>query len=84
MKLVDTIEMMSSPVYQERFKAEYIQLDIRIKALSNVIEKYNNGTLQFTPDCDIEILIEQLVHMRNYRNILKQRAIIENINLEVL
>lgn len=84
MKLVDTIEMMSSPVYQERFKAEYMQLDIRIKALSNVIEKYNNGTLQFTPDCDIEILIEQLVHMRNYRNILKQRAIIENINLEVL
>ena len=84
MKLVDTIEMMSSPVYQERFKAEYMQWDIRIKALSNVIEKYNNGTLQFTPDCDIEILIEQLVHMRNYRNILKQRAIIENINLEVL
>lgn len=84
MKLVDTIEMMSSPVYQERFKAEYMQLDIRIKALSNVIEKYNNGTLHFTPDCDIKILIEQLVHMRNYRNILKQRAIIENINLEVL
>lgn len=84
MKLVDTVEMMSSPVYQERFKAEYMQLDIRIKALSNVIEKYNNGTLHFTPDCDIEILIEQLVHMRDYRNILKQRAIIENINLEVL
>ncbi len=84
MKLVDTIEMMSSPVYQERFKAEYMQLDIRIKALSNVIEKYNNGTLHFTPDCDIEMLMEQLVYMRNYRNILKQRAIIENVNLEAL
>ena len=84
MKLIDTIEMMSSPVYQERFRAEYMQLDIRIKALSNVIEKYNNGTLHFTPDCDIEMLIEQLVHMRNYRSILKQRAIIENINLEDL
>lgn len=84
MKLVDTVEMMSSPVYQERFKAEYMQLDIRIKALSNVIEKYNNGTLHFTPDCDIEILIEQLVHMKDYRSILKQRAIIENVNLEDL
>ena len=84
MKLVDTIEMMSSPVYQERFKAEYMQLDIRIKALSNVIEKYNNGTLHFTPDCSIEMLIEQLTHMKNYRSILKQRAIIENVNLEDL
>lgn len=84
MKLVDTVEMMSSPVYQERFKAEYMQLDIRIKALSNVIEKYNNGTLHFTPDCNIKMLIEQLVHMKDYRSILKQRAIIENINLEDL
>ena len=84
MKLVDTVEMMSSPVYQERFKAEYMQLDIRIKALSKVIEKYNNGTLHFTPDCNIEMLIEQLVHMKDYRSILKQRAIIENVNLEDL
>ena len=84
MKLIDTIEMMSSPVYQERFRAEYMQLDIRIKALSNVIEKYNNGTLHFTPDCDIKMLIEQLIHMINYRSILRQRAIIENINLEEL
>lgn len=84
MKLVDTIKMMSSPVYQERFRAEFMQLDIRIKALSNVIERYNNGTLHFTPDCNIEMLMEQLVHMRNYRDILKQRAIIENINLEEL
>ena len=47
MKLVDTIKMMSSPVYQERFRAEFMQLDIRIKALSNVIEKYNKLSQHF-------------------------------------
>ena len=30
MKLIDTVEMMNSENYKERFRAEYFQLDIRI------------------------------------------------------
>ena len=30
MKLIETVEMMNSENYKERFRAEYFQLDIRI------------------------------------------------------
>lgn len=44
MKLIDTVEMMNSENYKERFRAEYFQLDIRINGLSNMLEKYKEGT----------------------------------------
>ena len=37
MDLKDTIDMMNSPDYKERFKAEFFQLDIRIKKLANML-----------------------------------------------
>ena len=37
MKLIDTVEMMNSENYKERFRAEYFQLDIRINGLSNML-----------------------------------------------
>ena len=55
MKLIDTVEMMNSENYKERFRAEYFQLDIRINELSNMLEKYKEGTLAFTPSCSYEV-----------------------------
>lgn len=39
MKLIDTVEMMNSENYKERFRAEYFQLVIRINGLSNMLER---------------------------------------------
>ena len=81
MKLIDTVEMMNSENYKERFRAEYFQLDIRINELSNMLEKYKEGTLAFTPSCSYGVLYTQLVLMENYKRSLEERAKIENIIL---
>lgn len=36
MELKDTVQMMESVDYKERFKAEYLQLKIRINGLRNI------------------------------------------------
>ena len=43
--------------------------------------KYEAGTLEFTPSCDISILDDQLYYMQNYLRTLRIRAEIENIDL---
>ena len=81
MELKDTIEMMNSPDYKERFKAEYQQLKIRYDKLDAMTVKYEAGTLDFTPDCSLQILKEQKMHMGCYLRCLKIRAEIEGIKL---
>lgn len=81
MKLLETVEMMNSSDFKERFKAEYYQLDNRIKGLDNMLGKYKEGLLSFKPKCSYELLYKQLIFMIEYRNILEQRAMIENIEL---
>ena len=82
MELKDTIEMMGSADYQERYKAEYYQLKIRAEKLSAMLEKYKAGTLNFTPSCSYELLFEQLIYMRGYMRILQERAKIESVALK--
>lgn len=74
MKLDETVKMMNSQDFKERFKAEYLQLKIRMEGLSNMLKKYKEGTLNFKPKCSYEILYRQLVHMEGYLNVLKERA----------
>ena len=80
-ELKDTVEMMGSDDYKERFVAEYVQLKIRYKKLYAVLEKYAADKLDFKPTCPIEILYEQLDHMEAYLNILKIRADYEDVEL---
>lgn len=82
MELKDTIEMMNSEDFKERFKAEYMQTKIRYDKLDEMTVKYEAGTLPFTPNCSLELLKEQKKHMWNYICCLKIRAEIENIKLE--
>ena len=82
MELKDTIELMTSADFRERFIAEYAQLDIRYKGLSRMVTAYANGTLNFTPKCSIEILKQQLREMDAYMATLEERAEIEGIDLE--
>lgn len=83
MELKDTIEMMNSDNYQERFKAEYYQLKIRIEKLSAMLKDYKAGKLKFEPSCSYELLFSQLIYMQNYLDILLERAKFENIDLWV-
>lgn len=84
MKLNETSEMMSSPDYKERFRAEYLQLTIRIDGLRVMLEKYKAGTLPFTPTCSYELLSKQLNTMNLYRLCLEERARVEDIDLEIM
>lgn len=56
MELQETIEMMNSNDYKERFKAEYHQLKIRTVKLASFLRKYKNNELDFTPKCSYEFL----------------------------
>lgn len=81
MNLKDTITLMQSDDYKERFKAEYLQTKIRYEKLHKTIVKYEAGTLKFTPTCSIELLKEQASAMGNYLYFLEVRAEIEGIEL---
>lgn len=81
MELKDTIELMNSEDYKERFKAEYLQAKIRYDKLDSMTVKYEAGTLNFTPSCSLELLKEQKKYMGNYIRTLKIRAEIEKIDL---
>ena len=81
MELKDTIEMMQSDDFKERFKAEYYQTKIRYDKLDAMTVKYEAGTLPFTPNCSLELLKEQKAFMGNYIWCLKIRAEIEGIEL---
>ena len=82
MKLIDTIEMMDSDDYKERFRAEYFQLENRIEGLSAMLDKYRKGALNFTPKTIIKLLDGQLSSMITYKTHLVERAKIEEISLE--
>lgn len=51
MELKDTIELMNSEDYKERFKAEYYQAKIRYDKLYKMLVKYDAGTLNFELSC---------------------------------
>lgn len=79
--LKDTVTMMNSEDYKERFRAEYFQTKIRYEKLHAMTIKYEAGTLNFTPSCSLELLNEQKRHMGNYLHCLEVRAEIEKIDL---
>ena len=81
MELKDTIDLMQSDDYKERFKAEYYQAKIRYDKLDTMTVKYEARTLKFTPKCSLELLKQQKMFMGNYIRTLKIRAEIEGIEL---
>lgn len=81
MNLVDTVELMLSDNYEDRFKAEYYQLRERYNRLSRMVVKYEAETLDFEPKCSLLTLKKQLDAMRTYAYLLEVRAQIEGIIL---
>lgn len=82
MKLKDTVKLMKSDDFKDRFKAEYYQLKNRICGLDNMLNKMENGELPFTPKCSYGVLRTQLQIMWAYKAVLEERARIEGIELD--
>lgn len=87
-ELKETVELMNSSDYKERFIAEYWQTKIRyekLKVFCNKIEAAKTRDVPvFEPehDCPYELLRDQQRAMGQYLHLLEVRAIIEDINLE--
>ena len=81
MELTDTVALMNGSDFRDRFRAEYLQLSIRLG--KQMLYKMKTGTLTFTPSCSYELLHEQVVYMKQYKRVLEERAKIENIDLPI-
>ena len=82
MRMEDARALMMSDDFRERTKAEYWELRIRWERLGNMLDKWEDGTLDFTPNCPRLLLVRQYNVMKDYMDILSKRAEIEGIDLE--
>lgn len=81
--LKDTVDIMCSTDYKERFIAEYKQLEIRILGLERILDNWDHNELNFKPTCPRNTYDLQLRAMKDYYAVLQMRAVMENIPIEV-
>ena len=81
MELKDTVSLMQSADYKERFKAEYYQLVIRYKKLKAMLEDWDRGELKFNPTGPRSTYNIQIAAMVDYIAILEARAVMEGVAL---
>jgi len=83
--LSETVELMNSESYKNRFIGEYHQTKIRyekLKDFCNRIEAARVSCMEEPKhDCSLELLREQQRIMERYLHIMEIRAIIEEIEL---
>nr|DAL00898.1 MAG TPA: hypothetical protein [Caudoviricetes sp.] len=79
--LKDTVELMTSTDYRDRFIAEYQQLVIRYRGLRNMLDKWDRGELNFKPTCPRSTYNMQIKAMTDYIAVLEARAVMEGITL---
>ena len=80
-ELSQTVDMMTSSDYKERFKAEYAQVVLRYERLKDMLEELDNGTLRLEPTCPRSTYNMQIKAMTDYIAILEARAVMEDIVL---
>lgn len=76
-----TIPLMQSKDYRDRFIAEWAQTKIRLSKLNRMLQRYYDGTLDFTPTCPVQFLEKQTFAMERYVEVLEMRALVEKIKL---
>ena len=82
--LSDTVFLMESAEYKNRFVGEYLQLRIRIDKLNKFLAEYRvkMATGESIPyKCTYNMLEDQLCAMEQYRQSLEERAIVEDIDV---
>ena len=81
--LNQTVSLMNSENYKDRFIAEYFQTKERYDKLHKVIIQIEAGTCSFKPTCKVELLKQQAKAMGEYLYCLEVRAEIEMIKLSI-
>ena len=81
MDLKDTIELMISEKWEDRFIAEYLQLKIRYEKLHKMIVGREVGKMTFNTPIPLESWKTQAQHMGLYLYELEKQAMIHGINL---
>lgn len=71
------IKLLQSSDYKERLQGEYFELLERVNKLDIILDKYDRGTLNFTPTTPIDILKAQSATMKSYLYILDYRIKLE-------
>lgn len=80
-RMADTLELMYSSDYKKRFFAEYWQTKLRAEKLKCDIEDWKDGLCKDPPTCPIELLERQLKAMEEYLDALRERSVIEEVDL---
>jgi hypothetical protein len=81
MELIETIGLMSSADWKDRFIAEYLQTKIRYEKLHKLIVKREVGKHGFDTPVPFESWKEQAYHMGLYLYELEKQAAIHGIEL---
>ena len=68
--------------YKKRMIEEFNQLKDRANKLEKMLRKYRLDKLDFELDCPYSLLKKQYDSMLAYMECLKERAILEDIDLE--
>lgn len=82
-ELNETAALMSSNDYKERFAAEYYQEETRYLKLKEMLEKWDAGTLKFTPTCPRKLYDRQRSAMLDKLQVFVERAKLEDVNLDI-
>jgi hypothetical protein len=80
-ELKDTVDLMLSDDYKDRFLAEFRQLKIRYEKLRAMLSKWDDGELNFEPTCPREMYDRQIEGMEMYLDVLADRAALEGVEL---
>lgn len=82
-ELKDTVALMTSANYKERFMAEFYQLETRYLKLKHMCDDWDEDTLPFVPTCPRSMYDKQLAAMKDYLDVLVDRAKLENVELVI-
>lgn len=74
-------KLMLNSDYKERLIKEYTELKTRYNRLQEMLNKWDEGKLDFTSTCPRELYNMQLRAMKEYLDILVIRAKFEDIQL---
>lgn len=80
MKLVDTVNLMCSSDFKDRFTAEYAQLVIRLLKLDAVLNNTSDTRFE-VDDVTRDLMLKQRDAMESYKKCLEKRADILGIDL---
>lgn len=81
MELKDTIELMCSDDWKDRFVAEYLQVKIRYEKLHRLIIKRELGEHGFDTPIPFQSWKDQAFHMGMYLYELEKQAVLHDIDL---